>query len=69
MERSQLNNWKELSLELPLTALEKTVGRACFGGWRSALSFGKVKFEVSGDFKIDSWMYKSEAQESGPAWR
>ena len=33
------------------------------------MSSDKVKFEVSVDFKIDSWMYKFKAQEGGPDWR
>lgn len=30
------------------------------------MSSDKAKFEVSVDFKIDSWMYKFDAQEGGP---
>ena len=30
------------------------------------MSSDKVKFEVSVDFKIDSWMYKFKAEEGGP---
>ena len=33
------------------------------------MSSDKVKFEVSVDFKIDSWMYKFKAQAGGPHWR